>query len=103
MGWASIYIQKLQQGETVVFRPRGGSMQGRIESGQRCTVSPIQEAQLDTLKVGDIVLCQVRSAEYLHLIKAIQNKEFLIGNNRGGTNGWIRESAIFGKLIKVEN
>lgn len=32
MGWASGYISKLQQGETVSFRPRGSSMKGKIES-----------------------------------------------------------------------
>ena len=34
MGWATQYIQKLQLGETVSFRPRGHSMKGEIESGQ---------------------------------------------------------------------
>jgi hypothetical protein len=41
MGWASRYIQKLRAGETVSFRPHGQSMTGRIESGQLCTVVPI--------------------------------------------------------------
>lgn len=53
MGWASRYIQELRAGETVSFRPRGQSMTGRIESGQLCTVVPINPA---VLEVGDIVL-----------------------------------------------
>ena len=57
MGWASHYIEKLQAGETVQFRPRGDSMSGRIESGQLCTVVPVAPADL---AVGDIVLCKVR-------------------------------------------
>lgn len=37
MGWATHYIAKLEQGETVTFRPRGDSMKGKINSGQLCT------------------------------------------------------------------
>jgi hypothetical protein len=40
MGCAAGYITKLQQGETVSFRSRGGSMTGRIESGPLCAVAP---------------------------------------------------------------
>jgi hypothetical protein len=29
MGWASGHIERLKRGETVSFRPRGGSMTGR--------------------------------------------------------------------------
>ena len=53
MGWASAYIARLRGGETVSFRPRGHSMKGRIESGQLCTVAPVEA---DSLQVGDIVL-----------------------------------------------
>lgn len=74
-------------------------MSGKIESGQLCTLEPVDAA---TLKVGDIVLCKVRGTEYLHLIKAIRTGQFQIGNNRGGINGWISANAIFGKLISVE-
>lgn len=74
-------------------------MAGKIESGQLCTVTPIDPASLD---VGDIVLCKVNGSEYLHLIKAIQGSRFQIGNNRGRINGWVSQSAIFGKCIRVE-
>jgi hypothetical protein len=99
MGWAANHIQKLQNGETVSFRPRGNSMTGKIESGQLCTVEPVNA---DDLQVGDIVLCKVKGNEYLHLVKAIQEPRFQIGNNRGGINGWISGRAIFGKCVKVE-
>jgi hypothetical protein len=98
VGWASGYIGKLQAGEAVSFRPRGHSMSPLIESGQLCTVSPVDVA---TLRTGDIVLCKVRGAEYLHIVKAIQDGRFQIGNNRGFINGWIGPSSIFGKLVKV--
>lgn len=99
MGWASGHIARLQQGETVQFRPRGDSMRGRINSGQLCTVEPVDSA---TLKVGDIVLCKVNGHQYLHLIKAIQGARFQIGNNQGRINGWVTGNSIYGKCTKVE-
>jgi hypothetical protein len=98
MGWATPYIAKLQQGETVQFRPRGHSMRGKVESGQLCTVAPAPE----TLEVGDIVLCKVNGKQYLHLIKAIQGARFQIGNNRGRINGWVSRNCIYGKCVRVE-
>jgi hypothetical protein len=98
MGWATAFIAKLEQGETVQVRPRGHSMRGRIESGQLCTVEPAP----DELEVGDVVLCKVRGREYLHLVKARQGDRYLIGNNRGRTNGWVSRGAIFGKCVRVE-
>jgi hypothetical protein len=44
-------------------------MAGKVESGQLCTIEPVQPA---SLRVGDIVLCKVNGREYLHLVKAIQ-------------------------------
>lgn len=99
MGWATGYIAKLQAGESVSFRPRGNSMSGKIESGQLCTVTPVDP---ESLEVGDIVLCKVNGSQYLHLVKAKQGARFQIGNNRGRINGWVSASAIFGKLIAIE-
>ena len=73
MGWASRHIERLRAGETVVFRPHGQSMRGRIESGQRCTVEPVEPA---ALAVGDVVLCRVNA------------------------NGWT--TAVYGRCVKVE-
>ncbi len=98
MGWATGHILNLQRGEAVQFRPRGQSMRGKIESGQLCTVEPVT----GEFRVGDIVLCKVRGAEYLHLIKAIQGERYQIGNNRGHINGWIGRNGIFGKCVRVE-
>ena len=97
MGWASQHIARLQSGEVVSFRPRGTSMMPRIASGQLCTVEPVTVAALD---VGDVVLCKVGGAEYLHLVKAIQGDRVQIGNMRGGVNGWT--TAVYGRLVKVE-
>jgi hypothetical protein len=100
MGWASKYMEKLRTGDVVSFRPRGNSMSGKIETGQLCTIAPVDSG---ALQVGDIVLCKVNGREYLHLIKAIQGGRFQIGNNRGRINGWVSANAIFGKCIRVES
>ncbi|MCH7725034.1 MAG: S24/S26 family peptidase [Planctomycetes bacterium] len=101
MGWATHYIAMLKDGETVQFRPRGKSMSGKIESGQLCTVEPVEDP--DSLQVGDIVLCKVNGSQYIHLVKAIQGKRFQIGNNRGRINGWIAAGSIYGKLVRIES
>ncbi len=101
MSWATAYIAKLKDGETVQFRPRGHSMKGKIESGQLCTVEPI--SIFAELEKGDIVLCKVGGSQFLHLIKAINGSRFQIGNNRGRINGWVGANAIFGKCVKIED
>ncbi len=100
MGWATHYIEKLLGGEAVSFRPRGHSMSGRIESGQLCTVEPVDPA---AIRVGDIVLCKVNGRQYLHLVRAVQGRRFQIGNNRGRVNGWVTASSIYGRCVKVES
>ncbi len=100
MSWATKYIETLKSGKQVSFRPRGNSMSGRINSGDLCTIAPINE--VDTIQVNDIVLCKVNGNQYLHLVKAIKGEQYQIGNNRGGINGWITARSIFGKCINVE-
>ncbi len=74
-------------------------MSDKIESGQLCTVEPVGTS---TLQVGDIVLCKVNGAQYLHFVKAIQGPRFQIGNHRGGINGWITGGSIYGRCVRVE-
>ena len=75
-------------------------MRGRIESGQLVTLDPSLEPD-----VGDAVMCRCRGNVYVHLVKAIkghgEKRRFLIGNNRGGTNGWVSRSATFGVMTEV--
>jgi hypothetical protein len=74
-------------------------MRPRIESGDLCTVVPLAAA--DALAPGDVVLCRVRGVHYLHLVKAVEGMRCLIGNNRGGINGWIGRSGVYGRLVAV--
>ena len=98
MGWAACYIKDLQDGKTVQFRPRGSSMSPLVKDRQLVTVAPF----IVPPKVGDIVLCRVYGADYLHLVKAVQGDRFQIGNNRGHINGWITTKSVFGVCTKVE-
>jgi len=98
MSWADRSIAELREGNVSQCRPHGGSMRGRIESGQLVTLDPNQ-----TPEVGDAVLCRCKGNVYIHLVKAVQghgeNRRYLIGNNRGGTNGWT--TTIYGVVTKV--
>jgi hypothetical protein len=98
-GWATGLIIRLKAGETVQCRPRGQSMRGKVPSGALCTVGPIGDPS--RLSVGE-VLCTVRGAQYLHIIKAIRDGQYLIGNNVGGINGWVSADSIHGQLITLE-
>ena len=119
-GWATHYIAKLKAGETVQFRPRGHSMKGKINDGQLVTVVPAFAEDVAMPDEGDVVLCKVNGREYLHLVKAVtficeEEKDadgkmialarvprYLIGNNKGHTNGWTSAANVFGKVVKVE-
>jgi hypothetical protein len=99
VSWAKVYIERLRAGERVAFRPTGASMSGRIESGQLCTVIPVDPARLVT---GEVVLCTVGIHDYLHIVHAIEHGRFLIGNNHGFMNGWVGPADIHGKCVGVE-
>jgi len=121
MGWAKNYIDKLNAGEVVRFRPKGNSMLPLIKSGELCTVVPTHGLAGAYVTKDDIVLCKVNGNEYLHKVLAVKihlklteidaavksgrpndKNEFQIGNNKGHVNGWIKGTHIYGKLIKVE-
>ena len=77
-------------------------MRGRIESGQLVTLDPSREPEID-----DAVLCRCKGNVYVHLVKAIRGhgaqQRFLIGNNRGGINGWVARAAIYGVVIDIQD
>jgi hypothetical protein len=105
MNWASHAIIALGRGESCQVTPRGSSMRPLVESGATVTLAPCADGQDPA--VDDIVLVKVRGVIYLHLIKAVrgraEDRQYQIGNNRGGINGWVSRRAIYGKAIQVEN
>ena len=74
-------------------------MTGKVNDGDRVTVEPLGARDP---AVGDVVLVRCRGHEYLHLVKARRDSRFLIGNNRGGINGWVTRHQIFGLATRIE-
>jgi hypothetical protein len=98
MGWVKDARTELDAGRQVQVRPFGGSMRGRIESGQLVTLAPVEGA---AVRVDDVVLVEWRGNYLLHLVKEIQDDQLLIGNNLGQINGWVAVSAVLGKVVAV--
>lgn len=100
MGWATRHIETLRAGRTAVFRPHGNSMRPHIESGQLCTVVPIDgDAEIN---VGEIVLCTSWGRQFLHRVSALRGEQFQISNAKGHVNGWVNRNQIHGRLTRVD-
>lgn len=94
MNWK---VEKLQKGETFVTSEKGNSMTPIIKSGQDHKLAP---TKIKDVSVGDVVFCKVKGHFYTHLVKAKNDdRGCLIGNNRGGINGWTKQ--IYGKVVEI--
>lgn len=84
-------------GETFTTSEKGNSMKPLIHSGQEHVLTPIN---WEDVEEGDIVYCKVKGNFYTHLVKAVDTvRGCLIGNNKGGINGWTKQ--VFGKVIEI--
>lgn len=99
MTWVSEALEALQQGRSARVRPLGGSMRGRIESGQLVTIAPAGASQV---AVGDAVFLRWKGGYLLHLIVEHRGDRVLIGNNIGRINGWAPAAAVLGRVVAVE-
>jgi hypothetical protein len=95
----SITAEHLKNGEICKVTGIGNSMTPILKSRQAVICSPVTDDTI--LEKRDIVLCYVRGHYYLHLIKAIKNDSYLIGNNHGRINGWTPRKNVFGKVIEI--
>lgn len=90
-------LERLQNGETFVTLEKGKSMAPLLKSGQEHRLKP---ATWQEVEMGDIVYCRVHGHFYTHLVKAKNDdKGCLIGNNKGGVNGWTKQ--VYGKVIEI--
>ena len=90
-------LEKLQNGKTFTTSEKGNSMVPLIKSGQEHVLEP---AIWDQCEEGDIVYCKVKGNFYTHLVKGKNSdRGLLIGNNRGGINGWTKQ--VYGKVIEI--
>jgi hypothetical protein len=98
VGWANDARKGLAEGRSVQIRPVGGSMRGRIESGQVVTLAPVDPA---AVRADDVVFVAWKGGFLLHLVKEAKDGQLLIGNNLGKVNGWVPASAVLGRVIGV--
>jgi hypothetical protein len=98
MSWVKDALAGLAEGRTVQVRPQGGSMRGRIESGQLVTIAP---ASGDNVNAGDVVLVRWKGNYLLHLVKDVGEQGLLIGNNVGKINGWAARDDVLGVVTEV--
>jgi hypothetical protein len=92
-------LENLMKGETLITSERGNSMVPLIKSGQKHILEPTTWDQCD---VGHIVYCKVKGSYLTHLVKAKNHdKGLLIGNNKGGINGWTKQ--VFGRVTEIIN
>ncbi len=84
--------ERLQNGETVTFKPSGHSMSPLIKHKQEVTIAPSVK-----ILINDVVLCKVKGRICLHQVKSLGDKGYLIGNMKGYINGWTH--TIYGKVI----
>lgn len=90
----------VKSGETVTIVPRGNSMVGLVPDRSEVVVAP---ADTDALESNDVVLVRVGGQVYLHRILTLDRprRRALIGNNRGGTNGWTPLAKVVGIAVRV--
>jgi hypothetical protein len=100
MGWVTEAFAELRDGRPARVRPMGGSMRGRIESGQLVTLEPVDASKLS---VDDIVLVRWKGNYILHIIKEIRQDEVLIGNSLGKINGWASSDDVVAVVTAVQD
>jgi hypothetical protein len=100
MSWVKEALESLKETGQAQIRPIGGSMRGRIESGQLVT---LKTAVYSDVEINDVIFIRWKGNYLLHLIVDKKNQELLIGNNVGKINGWIPADALIAKVIQVED
>jgi hypothetical protein len=100
MSWVKDALNSLGKTGVAEVRPHGGSMRGRIESGQLVT---LVLASLEDVVKGDIVFVKWKGNYLLHLVLDKTGSEILIGNNLGKTNGWASAEAVLAKVVQVRD
>lgn len=98
MSWVKEALDGLSKGEAVQVRPQGGSMRGRIESGQLVTITPVPG---DDVEVDDVVFIRWKGNYILHIVKEVGDQGLLIGNNIGKINGWASRADVLGVVTCV--
>lgn len=65
MSWVKEALEGLSKGAEVAVRPAGGSMRGRIESGQLVTLKPVLYSDVEA---EDVIFIRWKNNYLLHLL-----------------------------------
>jgi len=100
VSWASHAIAALGRGESCKVTPHGNSMRPIVSSGATVTLAPYADGEEPA--EGDVVLVKVKGVVHLHLVNAVrggaESRQYQMGNNRGGVNGWVSRRAVYGRF-----
>jgi hypothetical protein len=99
MSWVKEALGEINKGNLAKIRPFGGSMRGRIESGQLVTLKP---TSYNEVEINDIVFIHWKGNYLLHLVLDKKNDTLKIGNNIGKINGWVSSESVIAKVISIE-
>lgn len=98
MSWVKDALESLKTNGQAQIRPIGGSMRGRIESGQLVI---LENSRYEEVEIGDVIFIHWKGNYLLHLVVDKKDHQLLIGNNVGKINGWIPADAVIAKVISV--
>lgn len=97
-------LEALANGRSYQIGPLEGdlaSMRAVLKQGQVLTISPV--TNFHEIKAGDIVFVKWRGGNHiLHLVKEVQDEQFLIINSLGKVNGWTHGTNILGKVTHIQ-
>ena len=104
MNYVQNKIERLQNGEIIVSREPGNSMEPILKSREPVILVPIKdEEELYSLEEGDIVFAKVHGNCYTHKVYAVdREKGVKIGNNHGHENGWTKQVFAKAHLIPTD-
>ena len=92
-------IERLMNGEIIISKEPGNSMEPILHSREPVILVPIQLLK-EPIKKGDIVFSKIHGTCYTHKVYGVSEKDgFLIGNNSGYMNGWTRE--VYAKAFLI--
>jgi hypothetical protein len=100
MGWVKGALLALKENGECQIRPHGGSMRGRIESGQLVTIKAVVPSEVS---IDDVIFVRWKGNHLLHIAIDIEDGEVLVGNNLGKTNGWVPLQNVVGVAVRVED
>ena len=98
MGWTNDAADALHSGRSIRVQPYGGSMRGRVESGQLVTLVPASEREIVQ---DDVIFVRWRGNYLLHKVIEVNSDSVLIGNNLGKINGAAQLTDGLGIMVEV--